>query len=294
MAGGFGIDMCGVTALIRSDWITVDEFVAATSHMLPSAQATEPAKPDLHIELSRDVTGLRCTETGFEISGDYAPGMLVQDCALVLSRYLERELNRRGLWSLHASAVALGERGVLLPGKSNCGKTSTAITVCQLCPEARVLSGDRAVIDEQRIVGGTTTVSIPIAAAPAHPAVRAAAVRSRSVTGKVRLPHFSGDATPARLSEIVVLLGRLPQPVQLTAPDDDRKFRYIHDSLCHFSDVSPNACHGQRSLVPYFNDPDLRHRRLVVAERIAATVEMTAARGDLDSTAADVAARLQR
>jgi serine kinase of HPr protein (carbohydrate metabolism regulator) len=103
--------------------------------------------------------------------------------------------------TIHASAVAIGEKGVLIRGRSGSGKSSLVLALLTLSPEATLVADDRVLVSAES--------DSVVAAAPE---VIAGKLEVRGL-GIVRVRHVS----PVAVALVVDLLPldecpRLPEP----------------------------------------------------------------------------------
>jgi hypothetical protein len=85
---------------------------------------------------------------GREIWGDWPDGYSLEDaCTYLIGQVINFALRLRGVISLHASSIAVGDRAIAIMGAPGAGKSTTAATFARL--GYSILSDDVAVLDDQ-------------------------------------------------------------------------------------------------------------------------------------------------
>jgi hypothetical protein len=120
---------------------------------------------------------------------------------------LERAHHTKGRYSVHSSAFAIGEQGVLITGETNSGKTSTLLDA-MLDRGGHGISGEHTVISAEAILGGTRWVEFSSGLATTRPSLRAL-LKGAPISWKkehrvqLALSDVGSVAKTARLSLIV-------------------------------------------------------------------------------------------
>jgi len=119
-------------------------------------------KPDILINLSRGKPSFISTHGSVHVSEEAEPAQMAIDAAFLVSRFLEVELNKRNSFSLFASGIAHGNKGLIFIGGDGAGKTTSAAMACIRDRDVKLISGDRIVIQGKSIIGGTTRLNFRI------------------------------------------------------------------------------------------------------------------------------------
>lgn len=85
---------------------------------------------------------------GREIWGDWPDGYTLEDvCTYLIGQVINFALRLRGITSLHASSIGIGDRAIAVMGAPGAGKSTTAAAFARL--GYSILSDDVAVLDDQ-------------------------------------------------------------------------------------------------------------------------------------------------
>jgi hypothetical protein len=77
------------------------------------------------------------------------------DVMAVVSRHAEYLWANKGVYSVHSSSINIDGKTILIPGRSGAGKTTLMMNLVKNFPQAKLISGDRTLVDGREIVGGT-------------------------------------------------------------------------------------------------------------------------------------------
>ena len=83
------------------------------------------------------------------------PEIIKGDVMALVSRHAEYLWVNKGIYSVHSSSVNIDGKTILIPGRSGAGKTTLMMEIIKNFPQTRIISGDRTLIDNEEIVGGT-------------------------------------------------------------------------------------------------------------------------------------------
>lgn len=120
------------------------QTAAVTIRRAPDGAWTLDYRDGTHFEIAHDARSIHCT---------WEPDSTPQDAATyLLGPVLAYVLRLRGTLALHASAVALGGRAVLIAGAPGAGKSTTATAFARR--GATVITDDVAAIDDGRVHPG--------------------------------------------------------------------------------------------------------------------------------------------
>lgn len=281
--------IAGVEVALRLCGLALTEFVESCEHWLPDIRRSRNlGAPALTVCVSCGQPRLRYRRNGFEIRGNSGVFHTCLDSGIVLSRYLERELNRCGRYSVHAGCVAVRGCAHLLLGGAGAGKTTIAASWSRLDPSARVLAGDRAVVFDDRVVGGTTTLAfrnLGIDAAHLPPG------RHRSLGGwtSVQYPRdvFRSSYPIGSLSVVKLTSGPAVR-MQIAEPDH---FLRVYEQIAHFGDVFPNIALGHLMPIPIFSTMKAQAQRIEFTRQLVHGRNVFSVSGGLQEVVADLAQR---
>jgi len=246
-------------------------------------EVTPGESRDLHVDVSFGMPGLRYRRDGFALRGNSGSFHTCLDAGLILSRYLERELNRRARYSLHCSAIALDGIANVLLGPAGSGKTTLAAAAALRDSRVKILAGDRAVVEGQNIVEGTTTLHfrngslLTFLRGLVEPLPEAEDMWGRW-TCKV-FPDLTSLAIPisgvwvVRLTEGRARIGRV-------APPDD--FLRVIEQIAHFGEVFPCVALGHMEPIPIFTTAAVQRSRITYTRQLVAKVQVQSLSGGLD------------
>ena len=83
------------------------------------------------------------------------PEIVRGDVMALVSRHAEYLWANKGIYSVHSSSVNIDGKTILIPGRSGAGKTTLMMELIKKFPQTKIISGDRTLIDNEEIVGGT-------------------------------------------------------------------------------------------------------------------------------------------
>lgn len=145
---GFGIDAFGLKICVKSDSAAMRD--ALNRFLLPPLARCEIARDaaDIALEALTSATGYEIAVDGVKVSS----AVTLADGALAAVKGLDDALVRklRGLRAVHAGAVVLHGRALLIPGSSHAGKSSLVAEL--LRRGAALLSDEYALIDGNGLV----------------------------------------------------------------------------------------------------------------------------------------------
>lgn len=82
------------------------------------------------------------------------------DAIFAVSKLLEVNLNKAGIFSMHAAALQYKGRGALLLGDSGAGKTTTAINTAIKNKDVELIGGSRIIIQDGMILGSAGKIRV--------------------------------------------------------------------------------------------------------------------------------------
>lgn len=81
--------------------------------------------------------------------------IISEDIMAITSKISEYLWSKKGIYSIHSSAVRIDDKTILIPGRSGAGKTTFMMELIKRRPDTKIISGDRTLIDNEMIVAGT-------------------------------------------------------------------------------------------------------------------------------------------
>ncbi len=279
------LTIAGIQVAFELDGVTIDDFTSISKRWLPDVRRSDtPRPPDLHVRIAAGHPSLRYHRNGFAVRGDNGTFHTCLDASVVLSRYLERELNRAGRWSIHCSAIAVNGRAHLLLGKAGSGKTTLAAACRMRDRDVMVLAGDRAVIEHGLIVAGTTTLHFRNGTLRHHLAgLVAPPPPAEDMWGQWTTLDYP-DVWPAAFPVHRISLVRLsagPAILGRVAPPDD--FLRTLEQLVHFGEVFPCVALEHMQPIPIFTTNAIQVKRIAAARDLMAPTGVQTLSGDLDA-----------
>jgi hypothetical protein len=200
---------------------------------------------------------------------------------------LERAHQTKRRYSLHASAFAVGERGVVITGETNSGKTSTLLHA-MLERGHHGISGEHTVISTGTIEGGTRWVEFSSGLALNRPALKAilgAAPISWRKEDRVQLAldELGKTAKTARLSLVVFpIVTDEPELHEIEWPQRKRVieiYKKMSESIRAFNSFLFNNTVG----FPSLDSPDLSRDRMTAATAIGTHTQFLVLKGRTNS-----------
>ena len=278
------LDIAGIRVELSLHEVTLKDFVTSCGHWVPAmCEVAEDGFRHLRVDVSVGVPALRYRRDGFSLRGDSGTFHTCLDAGVILSRYLERELNKRGRYSVHCAAIAYDGVAQVLLGPAGAGKTTLAAAAAMRDSRVQVLAGDRAVVEGDKVVGGTTTLHFRNGALRTHlrglvePLPDAEDMWERWTT-----KDFPTVASPVvSIGRLwVVRLGEGPARIGQVSPPDD-VLRLI-EQIAHFGEYFPCVALGHMQRVPIFTTAAVQRARIAYTRDVVAKVPVQTLSGGLD------------
>lgn len=243
---------------------------------------------------------------GIKLSDDADREQLVKDTILLLSKVLEYNLNKVGIFSLHASSVAYGSEGIAIIGQSGAGKTTSAVRACMIDKGISFVSGNRVFIDGKSIIAGTSLMQLRRGSLELElgikdkPEVKETSFQNRKVSiDPENLDISSVQHYPVRIKKLISLkkLDTELKVSQMNLKDYNRfneAFSWLYDAASKYSDYFPNIILGPKIPYPDMFGSELREKRVQFVSNLLDNVELFNVEGRLDSIAAFIIQMLRR
>ncbi len=189
---------------------------------------------------------------------DYDKKLLINDTLMVASRLSDELLIKDKVYPIHSSCVAKNESAVLLIGSSSTGKTTTALKTCIDDNEISFYSGDKTLLEDNFVVGGTKRVH----------------VRKGSVL--FELPYLKSyfevedndkvwdeyihlrassiglqEDSEKKYIEAIVIPKKVSSGLKIKKLNKDESFLRIHENMTHFL-YYPHVLKGQKAPITQF------------------------------------------
>lgn len=173
-----------------------------------------------------------------------------------------------GLVSLHASAVAIGDRVIALVGPTHAGKSTLAHAWCRLDPRARIVADDAVVVDPAK--------DFSVRELPFVPSLRSATRARFGVPEDAVLERVTGRTDGvSRLVGALLLYPTSAAPTVDSIPAADAVLRLLPDAYCFLLSEADAARQFYESMLDLVSR--LPIRRLAYPHDFAA-LEATVAR----------------
>lgn len=278
------LSISGVEVSLALDGVTIDDFTASCKHWLPDVRPS-PARlpPTLVISVSVGKPSLRYVRNGFKLRGNNGTFHTCLDATVILSRYLERELNLQGRYSIHCSAIAINGHAHVLIGFSGAGKTTIAAACRLRDSRVTVLAGDRAVFADDNIIAGTTTLHfrngtlrlfLPELIDPLPP--------EEDMWGRwttLEYPAVLPAKVPIRSLTLIRLSTGPAVMGSVAAPDD---FLRTIEQVAHFGERFPCVALGHMNPIPIFTTYAIQRHRIEVTRKLVERLGVRSLSGGLD------------
>ncbi|MCW6161011.1 MAG: hypothetical protein LVQ97_02395 [Candidatus Micrarchaeales archaeon] len=159
-----GFDLFGVGVHLKLPEDMYQKFQSTFTQFLPEVQfiAGKKLSIDIDINIAYGPRSLKVNGYSVRFSAPADLDRIVIDAVLITSRLIEMKLNKKGIFSIHGSAVSYGDECVLIIGPSGAGKTTTAVYTCMLDKELAYAAGNRIFVDskDMRVIGGVKKSSL--------------------------------------------------------------------------------------------------------------------------------------
>lgn len=263
--------------------------------------------PDFFINYSFGEPSLKIVDNTAYMASKAKNSQAAIDVMLAASKFLERELNRNGIYSLHASAVALGKDGTIFLGHQGAGKTTVALSCSFLDPEVKLVSGSRVFVKEDKIVGGIPSIDLRFGSAVSE---LSAELRDRGNPTFIQHQQAWGQRILLRPEDLrvnlnteypigirrFVLVEKLPKELLVIRDSIDRDsfLVRVYDALYAFSEHIPQYILGSKIPYPDIFGDDMRQARIQFGERLLGSKQFIYLEGGLTEISTYVLRELLR
>ena len=146
-------------ALVLPDIVLTQKLERLLKQYIPGVKITQTTSgKENHYEIV-----IKEGSPSFNINNDRAiyttPKISEEDIMALSSRITEYLWSKKGIYSVHSSAININDKTILMPGRPGAGKTTLMLALVKRFPEAKIISGDRTLIDNKIIVEGTKTLN---------------------------------------------------------------------------------------------------------------------------------------
>ncbi len=271
-----------------------NSFLANYQCYLPEA-VKNSKKPKLNFLSRIGKPKLFIKNNMVSISSTADRGWLSIDTILSISKFLEKDLNNRGIFSIHAAGIALKDRGCLIIGETGSGKTTTAIKSCIDGREFGIISGNRIFLNKNRIIGGAKFLRVRVGSLISELNFRKNKLLRILGTGSLESMNGKITTTPRELginefrrksAKLVAIFKVKKLPGKFSASisrgESIEKFESIYKALSEFSDYFPDIMYSARLPYPDIFGQKLRLQRVLKARELINNIPLITVEGDID------------
>ncbi len=173
------------------------------------------------------------------------------DAINILSKFFEKDINKKGIFSIHGASITNNNKGILLLGDNGSGKTTSAIMVCLKNPEIKLISGNRIFLNSDNIIGGVNIINLRYGSIKSEFSSFDQVTIINSQIKKVYnwekrlfvnpedLKITVNKKYPVKLTAII-FIKKLPKPLTILKVED--KYTYLHElyeSISRWGDRNP-------------------------------------------------------
>ncbi len=208
-----------------------------------------------------------------EVSESTSTIQLGKDAADIASRLLEREMNKAGIFSMHGACVNFGSDAMLLVGDSGSGKTTVALNMCIADHDISFVTGNRALVSGNSVVGGVLSVNVRIGSIAGElrglmpeGTKHEFLTSGRNWEDRIYLPPESlnikiNGVYPLKLA-VIAVVKKLPNnlSVEFRGPDDNEVVYQLYDDISRWADRKPYAAGSLMHYPELFTLEDKQHR----------------------------------
>ena len=289
----FNLAFVGINFKISMPKDIEEVFFKDYLNYLPPFKVTNEG-PKINIYIYRDKPSLVVESENIILSNESSDKQLSKDTILLVSKFLEQKLNETDTFSLHASAVLSGNRGIAIVGPNGSGKTTSAIYSCFVDKNIEFVSGNRLFINKVNIVSSTHGIRL-----------RAGSLESEFKLGSYILPDTSAfqDRKVSLVAENLGIKVNVDYPIKLTKivlvkklekglsvkrldmsdeTQSNEAFLIIYNSASEFSDNFPNVVLGSKIPYPNMFTNEHRQKRIDFVSNLLRNVELVKVEGRLE------------
>ena len=247
----------------------------------PISDTVSCRNPDFFINYSFGEPSLRLVDNTAHIVSKAKNSQAAIDVMLAASKFLERELNRNGIYSLHASAIALGRDGTIFLGQQGSGKTTVALSCSFLDPEVKLISGSRVFVKEDKIVGSIPSIDLRFGSVISELSTELQDSKNSTIIQNQQVwdqrvllrpedLHINTNAEYPIDIRRLVLVKKLPKELLAVRNSIDRDsfLVRVYDALYAFSEHIPQYVLGSKIPYPDIFGNGMRQSRIQFGERL--------------------------
>lgn len=252
--------------------------------VLPQASGTRSdAECNVRITATHGPPLLRIDNGNVVMSSFANSSQFAIDVMLAASKFLERELNKNGIYSFHASAISHNGVGMIFLGQPGAGKTTTALSVCFLNKEVQLVSGSRCFVKEDKIVGSIPGLDLRLGSVMEELSSELKGVTAALNLDNVRAwdqrvvikPDEAGITLNSKYPIDIgsfVLVKKLPKNLTVITEGIERDafLARIYDSIYTFSEQLPHYVLGSKIPYPDIFGEAMRLKRMGFGEQVLA------------------------
>ena len=272
-------------------------FLKRYEAVLPKMERSSyTEKYDAFVESSFGKPLLEFHDSNITMSSNASPRQFATDVILAGSKLLEFELNKRGIHSLHAAAIAYKGEGIIFLGPGGAGKTTTALSCCLMDKDATLISGSRLFVSDEGIVGGMPGIDLRSGSINAEFGEEFARVAqdANSIAWEERkllTPRDAGirmceDQFPMPIKAFV-LLKKLPKTLTVFHDGIDKEafLLRLYDALYVFAELTPYLMLGNGLPYPDIYSYEMKKERAAFASRLLENPDRIYLEGDMKEMA---------
>ncbi len=297
------LNLLGVRTAITIPAKIEDHFNDQLTKYLPICEETSQnykiSEVQLKINIRQGNPRLRIDDDTATFYSNSNTKTLVVDSVFLVSKLLEKALNKKGIFSLHASGLSYGENGVLIVGPTGSGKTTTAVFTCLQDKTIGHVSGNRVFLDSNshEIIYGIDRFSLRKTSIlnefkRFHVAKRVGLNTNNIAKGqlahadKVSLTSaylgIKRAKFPLKLERIIIIQKMDNELVTFDArKGGNTELLTVYSALTEFSERVPCMMVGPKILFPEVFGEQLKAKQLRFAVELTKTIPITYVGGGL-------------
>ena len=256
-------------------------------------------KPSVTFHISRGPPNLVVNDDKILLVNNAQEEQLVRDTVLLMSKILERELNRRDIFSLHASGVSANGKAIAIIGPGGSGKTTSAVYTCMLDRTICFVSGNRIFVRGTDVIDGASGVRLRAGSLGQELGLSSPALEEIGFyDAKVSLtPAEIGIVTtpsyPLKLTKIIVVrkFERELTVEKLNMANEEQMndaFLNLYNCASEFSENFPSFILGPKIPYPNVFTTKLKEARISFIKGLLRNIEVIKVEGKLKEIASFV------
>jgi hypothetical protein len=284
---------CNIVLSITTKLFTITQFLEFARKILPAIKISNSIEKDdilVYVEVVRGKNCLKYDGTTLYVSGQYDRLQLMRDSIMALSRIIESILNENNCFSIHSAAIVKNNEVILFAGEGGVGKTSSALYTTILNPEYKIISGDRTIISNRTILGGTEVLYLRKGSLQKIPQLSQIANDSENLWGELyRMDIEAVETENLTLSTVFFPYQVESAKLHVLEYKEDAKFLVFYDSLAYFSKYYPSICLGQKVPLPDISISTHDFKRIKLAKFLSRKIPTYRILGTMQSISEFVA-----